>query len=258
MKMTLARGMLAAVAAAALAAGTAAAQDKSLTVASWGGSYQDAQSKALFQPAAKAMGIELKEETYGGMADVRLQVQTGAVTYDIVVSGTGSAARAAEEGLLEPLDYDVIDVSNFAPTAYTDYCLGGDVFSTVYAWNPEKYRRGWAEQLGRLLGREEVPRHARLSRQGRRRARAGADGRRRAARGSLQGARFRGGHQARHRQDPRAEAAHRGLLELGRPAGPADEGRRGRHDHRLERPLRQRQGRRRQGRLQLQPGAARL
>ncbi len=143
------RLIMAATAAAALAAGTAAAQDKTVTIASWGGAYQAAQSDALFKPASAASGIAVKEETYGGMSDVRLQVQTGAVTLDIVVSGSGSAARAAEEGLLEKLDYSVINVSDFYPTLYTDYCVGGDVFSTVYAWNTNTYGdkgpQSWAD-----------------------------------------------------------------------------------------------------------------
>lgn len=118
---------------AAIMATSAFAQDKSVTIASWGGSYQEAQSKALFEPAAANTGVEVKQETYGGMSDVRLQVSSGQVTLDIVASGSGSAARAAAEGLLEKLDFDVIDVSTFYPSLYTDYCLGGDVFSTVYA-----------------------------------------------------------------------------------------------------------------------------
>lgn len=134
---------------AALMATTAMAADKSVTIASWGGSYQEAQSKALFEPAAANTGIEVKQETYGGMSDVRLQVQTGQVTLDIVASGSGSAARAAAEGLLEKLDYSVIDVSSFYPSLYSDYCVGGDVFSTVYAWNTNTYGedgpQSWAE-----------------------------------------------------------------------------------------------------------------
>ncbi len=98
------------VTAATLLAGMAQAEEKSVTIASWGGSYQEAQSKALFQPASKATGVVVKEETYGGMSDVRLQVQSGAVTLDIVASGSGSASRAAAEGLLEELDYSIIDV----------------------------------------------------------------------------------------------------------------------------------------------------
>ena len=133
----------------ALVASAAYAQDKKVTIASWGGSYQEAQSKALFEPASTATGIAVTEETYGGMSDVKLQVSTGQVTLDIVASGSGSAARAGAEGLLEPLDYDVIDVSTFYPTLYSKYCVGGDVFSTVYAWNTDTYGdngpQSWAD-----------------------------------------------------------------------------------------------------------------
>jgi putative spermidine/putrescine transport system substrate-binding protein len=120
-----------------LASGTATAQQ--LTVVSFGGSYQEAQSKALFQPAAKALGITVKEETYTGIADLRLKVKAGAVTWDVVASGSGSAARAGAEGILEKLDYKVIDVATFVPGTWQDYCVGGDVFSTVLAWNTKTY-----------------------------------------------------------------------------------------------------------------------
>jgi putative spermidine/putrescine transport system substrate-binding protein len=110
-----------------------------LTIVSFGGSYQEAQSKALFQPAAKALGIKIKEESYTGIADLRLRVKAGAVTWDVVASGSGSAARAGAEGILEKLDYKVIDISSFLPATYQDYCVGGDVFSTVLGWNTKTY-----------------------------------------------------------------------------------------------------------------------
>lgn len=78
---------------AGLMATTALAEERQVTIASWGGSYQDAQSKALFEPAEANTGISVRQETYGGIADVRLQVSSGQVTFDIVVSGSGSAAR---------------------------------------------------------------------------------------------------------------------------------------------------------------------
>lgn len=142
---------------AALMATTALAQDKEVTIASWGGSYQEAQSKALFEPAAANTGIEVKQETYGGMSDVRLQVSSGQVTLDIVASGSGSAARAAAEGLLEKLDYDVIDVSTFYPGLYTDYCIGGDVFSTVYAWNTNTYGEDGPQNWADFFDTEKFP-----------------------------------------------------------------------------------------------------
>lgn len=135
--------------ATALLAPAAHAEEKTVTIASWGGSYQEAQSKALFEPASEKTGIVVKQETYGGMSDVRLQVSSGAVSLDIVASGSGSAARAGAEGLLEPLDYSIIDVSDFYPTLKSEFCVGGDVFSTVYAWNTETYGdagpQSWAD-----------------------------------------------------------------------------------------------------------------
>lgn len=143
--------------AGSLLATTALAMDKSVTIASWGGSYQEAQSKALFEPAEANTGIAVKQETYGGMSDVRLQVSSGQVTLDIVASGSGSAARAAAEGLLEKLDYDVIDVSTFYPGLYTDYCVGGDVFSTVYAWNTDTFGEDGPQSWADFFDVEKFP-----------------------------------------------------------------------------------------------------
>ncbi|MGF1608617.1 MAG: ABC transporter substrate-binding protein [Kiloniellales bacterium] len=141
--------VLAAAVTALLGVAASGASADEITVASWGGSYQEAQSKALFGPAAEAMGITVKEETYGGMSDVRLKVNAGAVTWDIVASGSGSAARAGAEGLLEPLDYSIIDVSTFYPTLKDEYCVGTDVFSTVFAWSTDTYGeqgpQSWAD-----------------------------------------------------------------------------------------------------------------
>ena len=70
-RRTVLGGSMAALAMPAIFAGArhARAQDaKQLTVVSCGGAYQDAESKALFQPAAKALGITVKEETYTGIA----------------------------------------------------------------------------------------------------------------------------------------------------------------------------------------------
>lgn len=143
------RQLLSAVALAAATVAPTAALAQEVTVVSFGGAYQEGQSKALFQPAAKAMNIKLKEETYTGIADLRLKVKAGAVTWDIVASGSGSAARAGAEGILEKLDYKVIDTSSFAPGLATEYCVGGDVFSTVLAWNTKTYGdkgpQSWAD-----------------------------------------------------------------------------------------------------------------
>lgn len=135
-----------------LAAGSmtvSTAQAADLTVVGFGGPFQEIQSKTLFQPAAEALGITIREESYSGIADLRLQVNAGAVTWDIVTSGSGSAARAGAEGILEPLDYSVIDVSDFGEGLIQDHCVGAYVFSTVLAWSTDTFADGgpknWAD-----------------------------------------------------------------------------------------------------------------
>ena len=66
---------------------TASFADDTLRIVSWGGAYQKGQSVGIFQPAAKAMGITVKEDTYGGISDVKLMVKSGADKFDIFSSG---------------------------------------------------------------------------------------------------------------------------------------------------------------------------
>ena len=128
---------------------TASFAEDTLRIVSWGGAYQKGQSVGIFQPAAKAMGITVKEDTYGGISDVKLMVKSGADKFDIFSSGAGGCASGGKEGVLEKLDYSVIDVSNHLPGMYSDYCAGADIFSVVAAWNTDTYGdngpRTWAD-----------------------------------------------------------------------------------------------------------------
>ena len=140
MKKTIMKSAIGGLAAAGLMFSAAVSYaDDTLRIVSWGGAYQKGQSLGIFQPAAKAMGITVKEDTYGGISDVKLMVKSGADKFDIFSSGAGSCASGAAEGVLEKLDYSVIDVSNHLPGMYSDYCAGADIFSVVAAYNTETY-----------------------------------------------------------------------------------------------------------------------
>ena len=118
---------------------TGTAYAEPVTVVSWGGSYGEAQDKALFTDASKNSGIEIVRESGASMSKTCLQVESGSVTWDLVVTGSGGAAAAAAKGCLEKIDYGVVDVSDFYDNLYTDYCVGSDVFATVMSWNTDKY-----------------------------------------------------------------------------------------------------------------------
>ncbi|QDL93537.1 ABC transporter substrate-binding protein [Paroceanicella profunda] len=116
---------------------TAAVAQDSLTFTSYGGTYQEAQRKALLDPVEKELGITIREDTLTGIAQVRAQVLTGAVTWDIVDLGLNDCALAEKEGLFEPLDYSIISTEGFKDTAYSKTWAGTIYYSTTLAYNPE-------------------------------------------------------------------------------------------------------------------------
>ncbi len=111
----------------------------SITVASWGGSYQEAESASFFQPAAKSLGITIKEDTTGGLTDVRLQVTGKAVKWDIVELGSDECARGTREGLFEKLDYKVINPEGINPKLVHDDWIGIAYYSVVLIYNTKVY-----------------------------------------------------------------------------------------------------------------------
>lgn len=70
----------------ALAAGALATPALAdLTIASWGGSYQDAQRTLYFEPFAEERGISIIEDDFvGGIGGLRAQVTGGAPNWNIV------------------------------------------------------------------------------------------------------------------------------------------------------------------------------
>jgi putative spermidine/putrescine transport system substrate-binding protein len=127
------------------------AAEETVTVVDYGGAWQASESKALFQPIAKKLGINLREDSLQTIADVRLQVQSGKPTWDVVALGIGECVAAAKEGLFEPIDYSVVtNASAFTPDLRAKYYTGGTVWASfVLTWNKNKCNdhppRGWAD-----------------------------------------------------------------------------------------------------------------
>jgi putative spermidine/putrescine transport system substrate-binding protein len=85
-----------------LAVPLSASAQSQLTVVSFGGSYQEAQRKAFFEPFAKAAGVKLVEDEWAGqMAKLRAMVQSGNVTWDVLSISDGQLPLACDEGLVE-------------------------------------------------------------------------------------------------------------------------------------------------------------
>ena len=131
-----------------VAASALQAQER-LTFAGYGGEPQKVQTKAFFEPATKELGITVLQDSHGGYAKIKVQVLSGNPSYDLVALGCAEAARAAKEGLLEPLDYSLIpNAKDVDPRLRAVHHVGEWTFSTVIAWNTKTVKsppKTWAE-----------------------------------------------------------------------------------------------------------------
>lgn len=148
--MSAAIRMLMATAATFAALEAAQAQD-SVTVVSFGGDYQAAEREAMYNPAAEKLGIVINEDSLRGIADVRLQVQSGNPTWDVVELGRQYCMSPEAADLFEPLDFSLIPNSaDLDPKLVGENWIAGPVtYSAVLAWNTQKYGdtppRNWAD-----------------------------------------------------------------------------------------------------------------
>src|SRR5215213_3253176 len=76
---------------------------ETVTVVSFGGSYQDAERKAMYEPTAQKLGVRILEDSLRGVADVRLQVQSGSTRWDVVELGRQYCMADEATQLFEPL-----------------------------------------------------------------------------------------------------------------------------------------------------------
>ncbi|MBC7203974.1 MAG: ABC transporter substrate-binding protein, partial [Pusillimonas sp.] len=83
-------------------AGPAQAQERPLTVVSFGGAYGATQKKHQVDPYVAETGKKVVMESYaGGVAEMTAQVESGNIQWDVVDIESIDLERACAEGLLE-------------------------------------------------------------------------------------------------------------------------------------------------------------
>ena len=134
----------------ALLSGTALGAD-AVTLASFGGAYGDSQKKAYTEPFQAETGTHVTMTEYnGGLGEIRAQVESGDVAWDVVDVEMQDAVRGCDDGLFESLkDLKLPAASNgapasedFLPGTLTDCGVGSIVWSTILAVRDDKFPSG--------------------------------------------------------------------------------------------------------------------
>ncbi len=132
---------------------TASAEE--LTIVSWGGAYTNSQIKAYHEPYTAKSGVQIVsvDEGSSAPAQIKAQVESGQITWDLIDVVEPDAIRLCDEGLIEEIDYDGIlapapdgtpATGDFIEGSLSGCFVPNIVYATVIAYNAEMFPDGAA------------------------------------------------------------------------------------------------------------------
>lgn len=131
-------------------AGTAA-QARDLTIASFGGTFQDAQRELFFKPFAELTGKPVLEESWDtGYGVLQAKVRTGQPNWDVVQVEAEELALGCADGIYEQLDWEKLGgKDSYIPGAASDCGAGHIVWSVAIGYDGNRLTgdtpQGWAD-----------------------------------------------------------------------------------------------------------------
>ncbi len=119
-----------------------------LTFASYGGVYQEAQREGWLKPYSALTGVEFQESEESSNATIKAQVESGNVEWDVVDVGNDFGLDGNAD-LLEELDYTLIKQDEILDGFATKYRVGDITYGVVLGYNTDKTAgkapEGWAD-----------------------------------------------------------------------------------------------------------------
>lgn len=144
---------------------TAWAQEQ-LNVVSWDGAYVRSQIIGFIRPYEDETGVRVNVIEYsGGIDEIRRQVRSWNVRWDVVDLELFDAIRACNEGLLEEIDHselpagddDTPPEDDFISTSLMPCGVGNVVGSTVVSYNSERYAEQPPETIADFFNLRDFP-----------------------------------------------------------------------------------------------------
>lgn len=126
----------------AFGAAITSAKAEQIVIASFGGTFQDAQRKTLFKPFEKATGIKVVETTDPYASKIKAMVTSGNVEWDVAEVVPADLFLLEKAGMLEKIDYSKFDKATLEAMekgVSLPYGVGTITYSRVIAWNTKSY-----------------------------------------------------------------------------------------------------------------------
>ncbi len=133
--------MLGAAAPLALSARNAAAASGQLVFVNWGGDASKAYNAAYGAAFQRETGITVRQDGSGPTEGaIAAQFKSGRPSWDLVDADPFSAITLGRQGMMETIDYGVVDKAKIRPGFIWDYAASSYFFSYVIAYDSKKYR----------------------------------------------------------------------------------------------------------------------
>jgi putative spermidine/putrescine transport system substrate-binding protein len=121
-----------------------------VVVVGYGGSAQDAQRAAYFQPYEKLSNIKVRDVAGADINKVKAMVETGNVEWDVVQLSRATVKALQKKGdYFEKIDYELIDTDNIEPVYRYEYAQDMLVWAEVMAYRTDAFKgavpSGWAD-----------------------------------------------------------------------------------------------------------------
>jgi putative spermidine/putrescine transport system substrate-binding protein len=122
--------------------------NKQITFTSWPGPYMRSQMLGFVRPYEASKGVRVNVASYnGGIAEIRDQVESANVTWDVVDLTQADSIRACNEGLLERIDDVKLPPGKNGTPAKDDFVegalnpcgVGVIVWATAFAYSKAAY-----------------------------------------------------------------------------------------------------------------------
>jgi putative spermidine/putrescine transport system substrate-binding protein len=129
--------------------GKSAQAAEEVVVVNWGGPAVDAYTQAFGIPFEKATGVKVVIDGTGPLGSkIKAMVDANAVTWDVCDTGTGTTLVLEKQGVLQKIDYSIVDKSKMQDKFAYEYGCANYMFSFILAYNKTKVPSaptGWAD-----------------------------------------------------------------------------------------------------------------
>lgn len=130
----------------------------SLRVMTWGGAFTDVEKTAYYEPYTDETGVKVTPISPVALAKIKASVDNKTNDVDVSSMSVAEYFQAVDEGLLEPIDYDVVEKSADVPDdVYEEYGVKANSISYQLVYNTDQYPDGGPESWADFWDVDKFP-----------------------------------------------------------------------------------------------------